>query len=112
MKNDNNLINNPLYSKAKRQLLIEKEYKNLYSSVEGLNNLKEKVLTENYVSTQSLKNQNKLGAFSDENRCLKDIIGIHKKENNFQKSYDISKNSFKEFLMENSRENDSNKYKL
>jgi transposase-like protein len=106
---NNNLQNNPLYSKAKKQILIEKEYKNLYRSVEGLNCLKEKVLTENYVSTQSPKQQNKLGAFSDENRCRKEINVGKKKENNLQKSYDISKNSFKDFLMEHSQDQDNNK---
>jgi len=109
LKNENNLINNPLYSKAKKQLLIDKEYKNLYKSVEGLNNIKEKVLTENYVSTQSPNNQNKIGAFSDENRCKKEILA-HQKESNVQKSYDFPKNNFKEFLMEHSRDQDSNKY--
>lgn len=106
---NNNLLNNPLYSKAKKQVLIEKEYKNLYRSVEGLNSLKDKVLTENCVSSQSPKRKNKLGAFSDENRCRKEIVAGKKKENNMQKSYDVSKNSFKEFLMEHSQEQESNK---
>lgn len=116
MKTDNNLINNPLYSKAKKQLLMEKEYKNLYRSVEGLNSLglntvKEKISPENYKSTQSPKKKNMLGAFSDENRCRKELMGIKKKENNnMQKSYDISKNTFKEFLMEHSRDQDPNKF--
>lgn len=104
----NNLTNNPLYSKAKKQLLVEKEYKNLYRSVEGLNCLKEKVLTENYVSPSSPKSQKKLGTVSDENRCRKEARLEARLEAKVQKSYDFSKNSFKEFLLEHSQEHENN----
>lgn len=107
---NNNLANNALYSKAKKQLLIDKEYENLYKSVEGVSfNNKEKILTENYNTNNTPKNIDKLGAFSEENRIRKEFNFGKKKDNNLQKSYDIAKNSFKDFLKEHSKDYESNK---
>lgn len=101
----NNLANNPLYSKAKKQLLIDKEYENMYKSVDGGNFLKGKVLTDNnIISSNTPKNKDKLGAFSEENRARKELLFGKKKENPLQSSYDASKNSFKDFLKEHSHD--------